>query len=327
MQHTRSRLQRTRARRAVLGALATFCLAPLVACADGDASASSSPSTATTKPAGTTKTASTTQPAGSTKPSTRAFKALERKFDARLGVYAIDTGTGREVAHNAGERFAYNSTFKALAAGAVLRKYSLSGLDRKITYSKEDLVANSPVSEKHVDTGMTLGELCDAAVRYSDNTAANLLFEQLGGPKGLDAVLEKMGDDVTRMDRIEPELSTWVPGEKRDTSTPRALAEDLRAFVLGDVLRKGERAQLTKWLKTNTTGDKTIRAGVPDGWVVGDKTGTGTYYGARNDIAVVWPTDGAPIVMAILSNRGTKDAEPSDELVAEAASVAVDSLS
>ncbi|MGW7276577.1 class A beta-lactamase [Streptomyces sp. NPDC054864] len=314
-------MQLTRVRRAALGAVATFCLVPLVACADDEPSASSSPSTASTQPAGTTK------PAGAKKPFAPGLKALERKFDARLGVYAIDTGTGREVAYNAGERFAYNSTFKALAAGAVLRKYSLSGLDRKITYSKDDLVANSPVTEKHVDTGMTLGELCDAAVRYSDNAAANLLFHQLGGPKGLDAVLEKMGDDVTQMDRIEPVLSTWVPGEKRDTSTPRALAKDLRAFVLGDALRKGERAQLTKWLKTNTTGDNTIRAGVPENWVVGDKTGTGSYYGARNDIAVVWPPDSAPIVLAILSNRGKKDAEPSDKLIAEATSVAVDSLS
>ncbi|MFC8128378.1 class A beta-lactamase [Streptomyces sp. NPDC057302] len=314
-------MQHTRPRRTVLGALATLCLVPLVACADGDSSASSSPSTVKTKAAASSKTA------GTTESSARAFKALERKFDARLGVYAVDTGTGREVAHNAGERFAYNSTFKALAAGAVLRKYSLSGLDRKVTYSKDDLVANSPVTEKHVETGMTLGELCDAAVRYSDNTAANLLFDKLGGPKGLDAVLEDLGDDVTRMDRREPDLSSWVPGEKRDTSTPRALAKDLRAFVLGDVLRKGERAQLTKWLRTNTTGDHTIKAGVPKSWVVGDKTGTGTYYGARNDIAVVWRPDGAPIVISILSNRADKDAEPDDKLIAQAASVVVDSLS
>ncbi|MEU5951082.1 class A beta-lactamase [Streptomyces sp. NPDC047525] len=314
-------MQYTRARSAVLGAFATICLVPLVACADGDSSAASSSSKAATKPAGTARSAT------AAKPFARDFKALERKFDARLGVYAVDTGTGREVAYNAGERFAYNSTFKALEAGAVLRKYSLSGLDRKITYSKDDLVANSPVTEKHVETGMTVGELCDAAVRYSDNTAANLLFDTLGGPKGLDAVLEELGDDVTRMDRREPDLSTWVPGEKRDTSTPRALAKDLRAFVLGDALRKGERAQLTKWLRTNTTGDHTIKAGVPKSWVVGDKTGTGSYYGARNDIAVVWPPDSAPIVVSILSNRSKKDAEPDDKLIAEAASVVVDSLS
>ncbi|GAU64859.1 beta-lactamase [Streptomyces sp. NBRC 110611] len=255
------------------------------------------------------------------------FKKLERKFDARLGVYAIDTGTGREVAYNDGERFGHHSTFKAFAAGAVLRKHSLGGMDKVIKYSSDDLVDNSPITEKHVATGMTLRELCDAAVRYSDNTAANLLFADLGGPKALNAVLKELGDDVTRMARIEPELSNWVPGEKRDTSTPRALAEDLRAFVLGDALGKAEREQLTQWLRTNTTGAELIKAGVPKNWVVGDKTGAGSFYGARNDIAVVWPPDGAPIVMAILTNRTTKDAVFDNKLIAEAASVVVDRLS
>lgn len=302
----------TRARRALRGVLATLTLVPLAACGQGD-SADSSPSAK--------------KAASSARPYVGEFKDLERKFDARLGVYAIDTGTGREVAYNDGERFAYNSTFKAMAAGAALKKFSLSGMDRKITYSKDVLVANSPVTEKHVDTGMTLGELCDAAVRYSDNAAANLILKELGGPKALDATLEKLGDDVTRMDRPEPDLSAWVPGEQRDTTTPRAFAKDLRAYVLGDVLGKGERAQLTTWLRTNTTGDKVIRAGVPKGWVVGDKTGTGSYYGGRNDIAVVWPPDSAPIVIAILSHRTHKDAEPDDRLIAKAASVVADTLS
>ena len=168
--------------------------------------------------------------------------------------------------------------------------------------------AFSPVTEQRVGTSMTLKALCSAAVRYSDNTAANLLLDELGGPKGLDAILEELGDDVTRMERREPELNDWAPGDTRDTSTPRALARDLRAFVLGDVLEAPERAQLTRWLRTNTTGDALIRAGVPDGWKVGDKTGTGATYGARNDIAVVWPPDRAPIVIAIMSNR----AEPDD---------------
>lgn len=283
-------------RRTLRGALATLTLIPLVACAQSD-------------------------------PPPSEFKDLEREFDARLGVYAIDTGSGREVAYNDGERFAYNSTFKALACGAVLQKQSLSGMDKKITYSRSDLLPNSPITEKHVDTGMTLAELCDATIRYSDNAAANLIFEELGGPKALDAILEKMGDNATRMDRPEPYLSRWVPGETRDTTTPRAFAKDLRAYVLGDVLGKGERTQLTKWLRTNKTGDALIRAGVPKDWVVGDKTGTGSYYGARNDIAVVWPPDRAPIVMAILSHRGKKDAEPDDRLIAEAASVVADTLS
>jgi len=309
-------MQLTRARRAVPAALAALALVPLMACGkgQGDSAGSSSPS------------ATPTSPSTAAKPFAAELKELERTFDARLGVYAVDTGTGREVAYNDGERFAYASTFKALAAGAVLRKYSMSGLGKVIRYSRDDLVAYSPVTEKHVETGMSLGALCDAAVRYSDNTAANLLFDALGGPKGLDSMLEEIGDDVTRMERREPELSRWAPGSTRDTSTPRALTKDLRAFVLGDVLGKSERAQLTKWLKTNTTGDELIRAGTPKGWVVGDKTGSGSGYGARNDIAVVWPPDTAPIVMAIMSNRGKEDDDYDNKLIAEAASVVADTL-
>jgi beta-lactamase class A len=306
-------MRHLRVRRALRGALATLTLVPLAACGQDDSSDSTS--------------AEAKKPRAAATSYVREFKDLERTFDARLGVYAIDTGTGREVAYNDGERFAYNSTFKAMAAGAALKKYSLSGMDRKITYSRTDLLPNSPITEKHVDTGMTLGELCDAAVRYSDNAAANLILKELGGPKALDAALESMGDHATRMNRPEPYLSRWVPGETRDTTTPRAFAKDLRAFVLGDVLGKRERAQLTEWLKTNKTGDHVIRAGVPEGWVVGDKTGTGSYYGGRNDIAVVWPPDKAPIVIAILSHRSNKDAEPDDRLIAKAASVVADTLS
>ncbi|MEV4948911.1 class A beta-lactamase [Streptomyces sp. NPDC053755] len=309
-----------RVRRAFVGALATLALAPLAACGpSGTPASSSGPPASSTAPEATGP--------GTPTPFAGRLSALERRFDARLGVYAVDTGTGREVTHNADQRFAYASTFKALAAGAVLRKYTLAGAGRLITYSRDDLVAHSPVTEKHVATGMSLSALCDAAVRHSDNTAANLLFDALGGPHGLDAVLGELGDEVTRMERREPELSRWAPGETRDTSTPRALAGDLRAFVLGDALRPPERARLTTWLRTNTTGDALIRAGVPDGWVVGDKTGTGSGYGARNDIAVVWRPDAAPLVVAIMSNRHAADAAHDDRLIAGAASVVADSLS
>ncbi|MDQ1006273.1 beta-lactamase class A [Streptomyces sp. V4I23] len=309
-------MQRTRVRRTVVGALAVLALVPLAACGQGGGpSASSSPS------------AQTTRATTAAKPFVGAFQELERRYDARLGVYAVDTGTGREVAYKDGQRFAYASTFKALAAGAVLRQHSPGGMDELITYSRDDLITHSPVTEKHVGTGMTLRALCEAAVRYSDNAAANLLFDRLGGPKGLDAVLEELGDDVTRMERREPELSRWTPGDTRDTSTPRAMAKNLRAFVLGDVLGQAERAQLTTWLRTNKTGDELIRAGVPKGWVVGDKTGTGSGYGARNDIAVVWPPDASPIVVAIMSNRSEKDAAFDNRLIAEAASVVTDTLS
>lgn len=205
-----SRLPNPHARRSVLrllgGALVSV---PLAAC--GTESDSPSPS-----PAGK----ASGSPSAAAQDAGRAFAALEKEYAARLGVYAVDTGTGRAVAHRDGERFAYASTFKALAAGAVLRRYGLGGLERVVTYRREDLVDHSPVTEKHVATGMSLGDLCDAAVRFSDNTAGNLLFDAVGGPRKLQAVLAELGDDVTRMERRETELNEWTPGATRDTSTP-----------------------------------------------------------------------------------------------------------
>lgn len=311
-------MQYPRARRLVVGLLASLLLVPLAACEQRGTQVPS---------AAQTSAAETSARPGATA-YVRAFKDLERRYDARLGVYAVDTGTGREVAHNDGERFAYASTFKALAAGAALHTYSLDGMDKVVTYSRDDLVDHSPVTEKHVDTGMTLAELCDAAIRFSDNTAANLLFEALGGPEDLDALLERLlDDDVTRMERNEPGLNRWSPGDNRDTSTPRAFADDLRAFVLGDTLGRPERAQLTEWLRNHTSGAELISAGLPKDWVVGDKTGAGGTYGTRNDIAVVWRPDGDPIVIAVMSNRLSEDAEYDNALIAEAASVVADTLS
>jgi len=258
-------------------------------------------------------------------PSSAALRRLERRHGARLGVYALDTGSGRELTYRADERFPFASTFKAFAAAAVLRERGLAGM--KKTVPVEQLVnAYSPVTEKQLGTRMSLSALASAAVRYSDNTAANLLLDELGGPKGLDAILEAVGDDVTRMERPEPDLNYWEPGQTKDTTTPRAFATGLRAFVLGDALDVPERGRLTKWLRTNTTGGALIRAGVPDGWVVGDKTGTGATYGARNDIAVVWPPDREPIVLAIMSNGKDADAEPDDALIAQAASAVMAAL-
>ncbi|MFG2196610.1 class A beta-lactamase [Streptomyces sp. NPDC048639] len=306
-------------RRIALGAALALTLVPLAACGQGTgpgASTASRKASAADAAPGSTMAASA---------STSAFKKLERKFDARLGVHALNTGTGREVAYRADERFAYASTFKALAAGAILRKYHVKGLDKVMTYDRDDLVAHSPVTEKHTSTGMTLRALCAATLRYSDNTAANLLFDALGGPKGLDSVLEDLGDDVTHMDRRETALNEATPGDPRDTSTPRAFAKDLRTFALGDALKRDERALLMKWMGTNKTGSTLIRAGVPKDWTVADKSGAGEY-GTRNNIAVVTPPGGKPIVMAVLTSRDTQDAEYDDALVAGAASVVADAV-
>ncbi|MDI5976678.1 class A beta-lactamase [Amycolatopsis magusensis] len=253
------------------------------------------------------------------------FTRLQTQYDARLGLYAVDTGSGESVAFRADERFAFASTFKALAAAAVLDSTTPQQLDQVVRYSKDELLENSPITKDHVATGMTLRELCDAAVRFSDNTAGNLLLKHVGGPQGLDAALTAVGDEVTSADRWEPELNSAVPGDVRDTSTPRALAHDLRQFVLGDALAEDDRALLTDWLRRNTTGGTVIRAGVPADWVVGDKTGSG-YYGGRNDIAVLWPPNRAPIVMAVMTSREEPRAKRADALLADAARVAVTAL-
>ncbi|CJG41361.1 Beta-lactamase 3 precursor [Streptococcus pneumoniae] len=172
---------------------------------------------------------------------------------------------------------------------------------------------------------MTLRELADASLRYSDNTAGNLILQQLGGPDGFKEALEKIGDDVTLPERFEPDLNEVNPGETHDTSTPRALAASLQTYVLGQALPEDKRELLADWMKRNTTGDALIRAGVPKSWEVADKTGAGSY-ATRNDIAILWPPKGNPIVLAILSNRTEKDAKYNDKLIAEAAKQAVKAL-
>ncbi|MFE4117536.1 MULTISPECIES: class A beta-lactamase [unclassified Priestia] len=257
--------------------------------------------------------------------SDREFAKLEEKYDANLGVFALDTGTNKTVTYHSDERFAYASTHKALAVGALLQQKSIEDLNERIFYTRDDLVNYNPITEKHVDTGMTLRELADASLRYSDNTAGNLILQQLGGPDGFKEALENIGDDVTLPERFEPDLNEVNPGETHDTSTPRALAASLQKYVLGQALPEDKRALLTDWMKRNTTGDALIRAGVPKSWEVADKTGAGSY-ATRNDIAILWPPKGDPIVLAILSNRAEKDAEYNDKLIAEAAKQAVKTL-
>ena len=253
------------------------------------------------------------------------FAQLENEFDASIGVYAIDTGTNQTIEYRPDERFAFASTYKALAAAILLQQNSLEDLKEVITYTKDDLAPYSPITEKHVDTGMTLSELSEAAVRYSDNTAGNLLFEALGGPEGFEQALRKIDDNVTQADRFEPDLNAFTPGDTRDTSTPKALATSLQAFALSDLLSDDKRELFTDWLKGNATGDTLIRAGAPEGWVVGDKSGAGSY-GTRNDIAVIWPPNREPIVIAIMSRHDTEDAKYDDELIAQAAKVTLDVL-
>lgn len=255
----------------------------------------------------------------------KEFSQLEKKYDARLGVYAIDTGTNQTISYRPNERFAFASTYKALAAGVLLQQNAMDTLNEVIKFTKEDLVEYSPVTERHVDTGMTLGEIAEAAVRSSDNTAGNILFNKIGGPKGYEKALRQMGDRITMADRFETELNEAIPGDIRDTSTAKAIATNLKAFTVGNALPVHKRNILTEWMKGNATGDKLIRAGVPTDWVVGDKSGAGSY-GTRNDIAIVWPPNRAPIIIAILSSKDEKEATYDNQLIEEAAEVVINAI-
>ncbi|MFF5468591.1 class A beta-lactamase [Streptomyces achromogenes] len=251
---------------------------------------------------------------------------LERRYGARLGVYARNVRTGRTVAHRAGERFAMCSTFKAFAAAAVLRDHGdRAPLDRVVYYPPRDILPNSPRTEENLETGMAVEALCAAAIQYSDNAAGNLLLRELGGPAGLTRFLRSLGDTVSRLDRWEPELNTAVPGDVRDTTTPEAIAGSLERLTLGRALRRADRERFTGWLKGNTTSEQRFRKGLPSAWVVADKTGTGDYATA-NDIGVAWTTRGTPVVLAVLSDKSAKDAPVDQALIAEAAAVVARTL-
>lgn len=226
--------------------------------------------------------------------------AIEAEVGGRLGVALLDTATNTTAGHRLDERFAMCSTFKALAAAAVLARVDAGrdALDRRVKYPTGELLSYSPVTKNYAgEAGMTLAELCDAAVTLSDNTAANLLLGTIGGPAGLTAFVRGLGDKMTRLDRIEPFLNQETAGDPRDTTTPAAMASTLRHLVLGDALSPDSRARLTDWLVGCRTGGDRLRAGVPAGWRVGDKTGGGER-GATNDIAVLWPPGRAPLVVS-----------------------------
>jgi beta-lactamase class A len=245
--------------------------------------------------------------------------ALELRHGGRLGVAILDTGNQRLVSHRGDERFALCSTFKALAAAYVLARVDLKDedLSRLIVYGQDQLVTYSPVTEQHAgEGGLSVGSICEAAVTLSDNTAANLLLDSFGGPEGLTAWLRSIGDQTTRLDRHEPELNENRPGDLQDTTTPIAMLQSLRTLLLGEVLSGASRDQLSAWLASNKTGDQKLRAGLPKGWRVGDKTGSGSN-NASNDVAIVWPTDRPPLIVTVYYSESKATSEQINSLMAE----------
>ncbi|MDM0055418.1 class A beta-lactamase [Variovorax fucosicus] len=252
---------------------------------------------------------------------------LEADAGGRLGVMAFDTASGRQLGHRADERFAACSTFKVLAASAVLARSANDAglLQRRVRYEAASLVNYSPITAKHVADGMTVAELCAAALQYSDNTAGNLLMTLVGGPAGVTAFARAIGDTTFRLDRWETELNTAIPGDPRDTCTPASMARNLQRLLLGDALPPAQRAQLEAWMRGNTTGAARIRAGVPAAWAVADKTGSGDY-GSVNDLGVAWPPAGAPLVLAIYFTQEIQDSPMRNDVLAAAARIAAEAL-
>jgi beta-lactamase class A len=247
--------------------------------------------------------------------------AIEARIGGRLGVAALDVASGRRLAWRADERFPMCSTFKAMAVSALLRRVDdgQEQLDRFVRYTEADLLSYAPVTRAHVaEGGMRLGDLCAAAVELSDNTAANLILASIGGPVGWTSFVRSLGDGESRLDRNEPTLNTCIPGDPRDTTTPRAMVGDLKAVLLGDALSPASRDRLKTWMIATQTGLTKLRAGLPAAWTVGDKTGNNGG-GTSNDIAVAWTPAGPIVIACYLTGADTATADARDGTIADVA--------
>lgn len=248
------------------------------------------------------------------------LEVLENKYNAKLGVYA--TNGNEKIKYHSRERFAYTSTYKAIISGLLLKNRTEEELQKTIFFSKEDLVDYSPITEQFVDKGMTLKEIIHAAVAYSDNTAGNLLLNEMGGTKKFQKELRLIGDKTTISSRYETDLNSAIPGDIRDTTTPEAFGQDLKYLTDPKHLDSQALKYFKQTLVDNTTGDNLIRAGVPDGYLVGDKTGAGSY-GTRNDIAIIFKENSKkkPLVWTIFSKMDKEDDSYNDQLIADVAKV------
>ena len=250
------------------------------------------------------------------------FRAIEARTGGRLGVAVRDTASGKHFAWRGDERFAMCSTFKFLAVAMVLERAAAraTDLDRAIAYGRADLLDYAPVTAKHVKAGaMALRDLCAAAIEWSDNTAANLILKQIGGPAGLTRWLRGHGDTVTRLDRTEPTLNTAIAGDPRDTTTPIAMLADM-ARILVSEKSAAFAAPLLIWMRECRTADSKLRAGLPRDWRAGNKTGSGEN-GTANDIAILWPPGRAPLLVAAYLTGAKADAAGRDAALADAGRV------
>jgi beta-lactamase class A len=255
--------------------------------------------------------------------ATDSLRAIERRIGGRLGVSVGGTNGRPLLRHRADERFPMCSTFKVLAAAALMTRVDAGkeSLDRTLPYGAGDLLKYAPVTRKVFEaaggTGrISIADACAAAVEWSDNTAANLLLNALGGPSALTTWLRDIGDPTTRLDRIEPDLNAAIPDDPRDTTTPDAMRATLERILVGSVLSPPSRAHLDGWMVAGQTGFKRLRAGIPTDWTVGDKTGSGDN-GTFNDVAILRAPGQAPILAAVYLTGSTASLAAVDAAYAE----------
>jgi beta-lactamase class A len=242
--------------------------------------------------------------------------SMERRAGGRLGVFIHDLETGRCIRHRADDRFLMCSTFKLLAVGTLLNRVGrgLDTLDRRVMFGHENIVTHSPITNSNVGQGMTLGDLCEAAIVYSDNTAGNLILNAIGGTDGLNGAMHAFGDDVSHLDREEPKLNN-ADGD-RDTTTPRAMARSVEHFLFKGALTPALYAKYSDWLRAAKPGLNMVRAGLPARTDAGDKAGRGSG-GQNNDVTVVWrPGRKAVIIAAYYVNDAMND-DQRNEVLAE----------
>lgn len=234
-----------------------------------------------------------------------AIAKIEAEVGGTVGVFALDTANGRQLGHRQDERFAMCSTFKWVLAAAMLASIDRgnSSLDEQIAYGPTDILSYAPITAQHVAEGqLTVRALCRAIITVSDNTAANLLLRKLGGPAKLTEFARSCGDSITRLDRFEPDLNENAPNDLRDTTTPRAMVALMQKVLCGGVLASASQELLVEWLEACETGRNRLRAGLPQNWRVGDKTGSGKR-GAANDVAIGFPPGKAPILIAAYTSN------------------------
>lgn len=255
-------------------------------------------------------------------------QAIETRLEARVGVFIADEATNREWSYNAGDRFPMASTFKTLACAALLARVDAGEehLDRRVRFEQSDLVTYSPVMKTRTGgQGVTLGEACQVTLATSDNTAANLVVEAIGGPAGVTAFLRATGDRMTRLDRLEPELNEAAIGDPRDTTTPQAMAATMKRFVLGDALSPASRQKLRDWLIANEIAEALFRKTLPEGWIIADRTGAGAN-GTRGFAAVIWPPAAEPVIAVVYITETDASFEDRNAAIAEIGAALVAAL-